>query len=151
MPNRLLPPQVLRIVLLAAGIVVSYIAARYLLTPPSFGEHGFYRGAALGEIAGREPEYAGRKACLDCHEEVVTLLGKHEHKTLGCEVCHGPCQEHTSPPNTKPQVPTYSHCVRCHEKNVSRPKWHKQIDPKDHFAGQKCTECHVPHNPTEVP
>jgi nitrate/TMAO reductase-like tetraheme cytochrome c subunit len=42
-------------------------------------------------------------------------------------------------------------CLRCHEANPSRPKWHKQIVSKDHYTGSKCTECHVPHSPLEVP
>ena len=30
-------------------------------------------------------------------------------------------------PDLKPEILTYSHCVRCHEANPARPKWHKQI------------------------
>ena len=30
-------------------------------------------------------------------------------------------------------------------------KWLKQIEVKDHFTGQRCTECHIPHQPNEVP
>jgi len=152
MPHRFyLPPQLLRIVLLAAGIVGSYLVARYLLTPPSFGDYGFYRGAALRELADHQPVYAGRKACKECHDEVVLKLAAHEHKNLSCEGCHGAGQAHTENPDIKLAVLSYSHCVRCHEANLSRPKWHKQIVSKDHYAGSKCTECHVPHSPNEVP
>ena len=42
-----MPPQLLRIFLLAVGIVATYTIARYFLTPPSFREYGWYRGAAL--------------------------------------------------------------------------------------------------------
>ena len=45
-----MPPQVLRIVLLAFGIVVVYSVARFFLTPPSFREYGWYRGEALIEL-----------------------------------------------------------------------------------------------------
>jgi hypothetical protein len=149
-----IPPQVLRILLLAIGIVVVYSIARYFLTPPSFGEYGWYRGAALAELASRDRVYAGTKACDECHSEVVQKLEKHEHKSLSCEACHGPGQAHASnPDNTevKMQVLNYGHCVRCHESNPSRPKWHKQIVSKAHYTGSKCTECHVPHAPGEVP
>jgi len=152
MPHRFhLPPQLVRIVLLAGGIVGSYLVARYFLTPPSFGDYGFYRGAALRELADHQPVYAGRKACKECHDEVVLKLEAHEHKNLACEGCHGAGQAHSDNPDIKLAVLTYSHCVRCHEKNLSRPKWHKQIVSKDHYAGSKCTECHVPHSPNEVP
>jgi len=43
-----------------------------------------------------------------------------------------------------------SNCIRCHEANPSRPKWFKQIVVKNHF-GSKCTECHVPHQPSQTP
>ncbi|HWH68772.1 MAG TPA: hypothetical protein VNT26_05270 [Candidatus Sulfotelmatobacter sp.] len=146
-----MPPQIFRIVLLAAAIVGSYLMAREVLTPPSFHQHGFFRGDALGELAAREPVFAGRKACSECHEEEVKALAAHDHKSLSCEGCHGAAQAHVDNPDIKPQVLHYSHCARCHEANVSRPKWHKQISTKDHYAGSKCTECHVPHMPKEVP
>jgi hypothetical protein len=146
-----IPPQVVRILLLAAAIVGSYLVAREFLTPPSFKQYGFYRGAALAELASREPIFAGRQACLECHEDTAKKLAGGSHKTLGCEGCHGPGQAHVGNPDVKLEVLNYSHCVRCHEKNPSRPKWHKQIVLKEHYAGSKCTECHIPHNPTEVP
>ena len=27
----------------------------------------------------------------------------------------------------------------------------KQINSKDHYTGQRCIECHSPHQPNEVP
>ena len=76
-----MPPQLFRIVLLAVGIVTAYLIARYFLTPPSFGEYGWYRGEALAELAARQPVYAGKKACEECHSDVYQKLSKHEHKT----------------------------------------------------------------------
>jgi len=146
-----MPPQVLRIVLLAVGIVVFYSVARYFLTPPSFRQYGWYRGEALGELASRTITYAGKKACEECHSDQVQKLGAHEHKTLSCEGCHGAGQAHADNPDVKMAVLHFSHCARCHEANPSRPKWHKQIEIKSHYGGGKCTECHVPHSPNDVP
>jgi hypothetical protein len=147
-----LPPQIVRICLLAVGIVSSYGVARYFLTPPSFGEFGFYRGDALMEATVRPTVYGGRKACEECHDQEAVQLQKFEHKGLSCEACHGAGQAHIdSPEPGTMQKLHYSHCVRCHEASVSRPKWHKQIVSKDHYTGSKCTECHVPHAPSEVP
>jgi hypothetical protein len=42
-------------------------------------------------------------------------------------------------------------CLRCHENNGARPAWMKQIVVKDHYRGDKCAGCHVPHQPNEVP
>ena len=146
-----MPPQILRLVLLTLGIVGSYLVARYFLTPPSFGQYGWYRGAALEEIASRTPVYAGKKACDECHSDVLEKLAKAEHKTLSCEACHGVSREHVTNPDITPVKLTGNHCIRCHEANPSRPAWFKQITVKNHYTGQKCTECHVPHQPNEVP
>ena len=146
-----MPPQILRLVLLTLGIVGSYLVARYFLTPPSFGHYGWFRAAALEEIASRTPVYAGKKACDECHSDVLEKLAKAEHKTLSCEGCHGVSQEHAANPDITPIKLTGNHCIRCHEANPSRPAWFKQITVKNHYTGQKCTECHVPHQPNEVP
>ena len=147
-----MPPQVFRIVLLAVGIVAAYSVARYFLTPPSFREYGWYRGAALTELAARDRVYAGKKACEECHSDEYQKLIKHEHKGLSCESCHGPGEAHGKDPRTDNiQKSSFATCLRCHEANPSRPKWHKQIVSKNHYTGTKCTECHVPHSPSEVP
>ena len=147
-----MPPQILRLVLLTVGIVTSYLIARFFLTPASFGELGWFRANALMEIASAKPVYAGKKACDECHSEEYQKLSQAEHKSLSCEACHGPGAEHADNPDLhKMTILTFSHCVRCHEADPSRPKWHKQINPKTHYPGQVCTECHVPHQPNEVP
>jgi hypothetical protein len=147
-----MPPQVLRIVLLAVGIVAVYFIARSFLTPPSFKQYGWYRGNALGELATRDPVFAGKKACEECHSDHIQKLAKDGHKTLSCEACHGPGQAHANNPDIKIEVrPEFGACVRCHEANPSRPKTHKQIVSKTHYSGSKCTECHLPHTPAETP
>lgn len=171
-----LPPQILRLVLLTLGIVGTYLVARAILTPPSFGQYGWYRGAALEELASREPVHAGKKSCDECHSDVLQKLAKGEHKTLSCEACHGISRDHAENPDIKagfiksktttsqqqvvtPEGETKAvvlegftghHCNRCHEANPSKPAWFKQVVLKEHYTG-KCTECHVPHHPTEVP
>ena len=125
-----MPPQITRLVLLTIAIICAYFTARYLLTPQSFGQYGHYRGAALQEIAGREPFWAGRKTC---------------------DTCHGPAKAHVDNPEVKLPKPGYGQCVRCHEASPSRPAWIHQVTPAKHYTGQVCTECHVPHQPNEVP
>jgi hypothetical protein len=148
-----MPPQVVRLVALTALIVGGYVVARHILTPPSFGDYGWYRGAALTEVANsRPPLYAGTKECEECHAEEYQKLLKHDHKTLSCEGCHGAGAAHADNPDVvKMEILNFSHCVRCHEYSPSRPKGHHQIILKAHNPGQKCTECHVPHMPQEVP
>ncbi|MCS7040340.1 MAG: cytochrome c3 family protein [Caldilineales bacterium] len=146
-----MPPQIFRLVLLTLAIIVSYIIARHLLTPASFGQYGFYRAEALAEAATPEPVFAGRKACLECHEDIQEKLLKGEHKTIGCESCHGVGREHAQNPDVKLGRIGDSGCLRCHEDNGARPAWIKVIVVKDHYRGDKCAGCHVPHQPNEVP
>ena len=149
-----LPPQITRLVLLTVGIVGSYLVARYCLTPQSFGQYGWYRGDALNEIASREPVFAGRKSCLECHSDIFKKLLAAEHKGLSCEGCHGVSMAHTENPDNSqlnPQKMEMSACIRCHEANPSRPKWMHQIASRTHWPGQKCIDCHQPHQPSEVP
>ena len=47
------------------------MVARAFLTPATFGEYGWYRGAALEELAARTPVYAGKKACDECHSDIL--------------------------------------------------------------------------------
>ncbi len=145
-----LPPQIFRLVLLTLAIVGSYLVARAFLTPASFGEYGWYRGAALAEIAARTPVYAGKMACDECHSDILHKLAGDAHKTLSCEACHGVSRDHVENPDILPVKLTGSHCIRCHEANPSRPAWFKQILVKDHYSG-KCTECHIPHQPNQSP
>ena len=146
-----LPPQILRLVLLTVGIIGSYMAARAVLRPASFGQYGWYRGDALEEIAARPRTFGGMKACEECHSDILQKLAKFEHKTISCETCHGPAQAHADNPDVKLPKFTDLDCMRCHEVNASRPKWLKQILIKDHYHGQRCIECHLPHQPNEVP
>jgi hypothetical protein len=146
-----MPPQVIRLVLLTIGIVAVYFTARYFLTPLSFGQYGHYRGDALREIASRQPYWAGKASCLECHTDHAQKLAKGEHKGLSCETCHGPGRAHVENPADKLPKLDVSLCVRCHQASPSRPKWLHQINVHNHYTGSVCTECHVPHQPNEVP
>lgn len=146
-----LPPQIARVLVLTVLIVVSFLIARALLTPASFGQFGWYRADALAELRVKTPVYAGQKACDECHSEVTGLVAKHEHKTVSCESCHGVGQAHADNPDVKFVKLSDHNCLRCHEANPARPKWLKQIKPQEHYKGERCAECHVPHQPNEVP
>jgi len=146
-----MPPQILRLVLLTIVIVGGYLLLRLALTPATFGEFGWYRGRALADIAAQETTYAGRKSCAECHSEIESLLGAHEHRGLSCESCHGPGQAHADNPDIKIGVATAADCLRCHEQAPARPSSHKQIVSRQHYAEFRCVECHIPHSPKESP
>ncbi len=145
-----MPPQIVRLILLTIVIVASYSTARYFLTPPSFRQYGFYRGAAIQELQDRPLGFAGKQSCdKNCHAKALDMLAKGEHKTVSCEACHGICREHVEDRQVK--VVSHVRCTRCHEADPARSPWIKQIESRKHYSGQRCTECHVPHQPNEVP
>jgi len=137
-------------ILFVAGLV-AFLILRALLVPPSFGEFGHYRAAALGEAASLPLSYAGRKACAECHDDKASTLAGGAHANVGCEACHGPQAQHASsddPSEAKPQLPDAATlCVVCHRANAARPETFPQIDPASHGDGAVCTECHDPHSP----
>jgi hypothetical protein len=146
-----IPPQIIRLILLTLVIVSSYLVARAFLTPASFGEFGVYRADALGDAASLPISFAGQQACEECHSEQHETLARAEHKTLSCESCHGAGSAHVENPDIPLTKLTFSLCLRCHEAGPSKPQWFKQIKPKEHYVGYRCTECHSPHEPNEVP
>lgn len=148
-----MPPQIVRLILLILGVVGSYGVARMLLVPPTFGEYGWFRGAALEELAATKPVFSGMKSCDECHSDVLQKVAKYEHKSVSCESCHGPSRPHAGDPDVKPPKAKFadSDCLGCHQSSPSRPSWLKQVEPLEHFRGDKCTGCHVPHQPKEMP
>lgn len=146
------PPQITRLALLTALIVVTYLIARYFLVPESFGEYGWYRGNALREIAALPTTFAGEVSCADCHAEVAETKARGKHAGLSCETCHGPLGFHAEDPTLlPPKQRDYRFCLRCHENNPSRPAAFPQIDVADHAGTLSCLTCHQPHHPTEAP
>jgi len=147
-----MPPQILRLLVLTLAIAGSYFVARAVLKPACFGQYGWYRGDALGEIASLPASYAGKAACEECHDAVVEKKAKSKHKTISCESCHGPNGEHADNPATETKkITDPKFCLRCHQANPSKPVKFPQIDPAEHFSDLKCGECHLAHAPSESP
>ena len=152
MSQRKIPPQITRLLLVTVAIAVAYFTARHFLVPASFGQYGWYRGDALKDYQALPINYAGQAACADCHEEVIKKRAKAKHRGVACETCHGPLYAHADDPTVKPaKIGNGNFCVRCHEAAPARPEKFPQVVLADHSPGQKCTECHAPHLPTEAP
>ncbi len=152
MSERKIPPQITRLLLVTVAIIVAYFTARHFLVPSSFGQFGWYRADALKDYQALPIHYGGQAACADCHDEVVKKRAKAKHRSVPCETCHGPLQAHVDDATVKPpKITDGRFCVRCHEASPSRPEKFPQVVLADHSPGQKCTECHKPHLPTEAP
>ena len=136
--------------LFAAGIGI-FVVARALMVPEDFGAFGHYRANALKEVAARPVAYAGRKACEDCHGDVVETRKASKHEKVACEACHGALAGHAfsdDPGAAKPPRPDAKElCLTCHLENVAKPQGFPQVDPQDHGDGGPCSSCHKPHHP----
>lgn len=144
-----IPQQLIPLAILFAVGIVGLVVARALIVPPTFGEHGHYRAAAVDEIRQLPVAYAGIKACMDCHSDIYDLKQASVHRGLSCETCHGAASAHANDPESaKPAVPTGRDlCVLCHGYNDSRPSGFPQIIAATHNPGKACMTCHNPHSP----
>jgi cytochrome c553 len=142
-----MPKHISRLlVLIAAGLATGLIAKWYF-TADSFYTFGHYRAASVAQIASDEPRLQGSGYCEGCHNERHAQWSAANHKTVVCEVCHGPGEGH--PEKGKLPIPedTRKLCTLCHERMAERPRTQPQIDPGQHFPGQQCKACHNPHAP----
>jgi hypothetical protein len=126
----------------------SFLVVRSYFVPEGFGAYGHYRPAAVDEVALRPPVYAGKAACLECHDEVSQDRVQNTHAGLSCEACHGALADHAADMDIKPVRPTRENslCLGCHLAGTARPEWFKQIKPAEHFEGD-CIDCHEAHSP----
>ena len=134
--------------LFLAGLLV-FGVARAELVPAGFGTLGHYRAGAIDDIRAKPPEYAGQKACADCHSDVVDLRAQARHRAIACESCHGPLAKHAADPGQMtPTLPVARPlCVHCHAANTGKSKRYPTVDVKDHAGDESCITCHKPHNP----
>ncbi len=121
-----------------------------MFVPKTFGQFGHYRGAAVAEAEARKIHYAGREACFQCHDDKGAQLKASYHRTLACEVCHGPAADHVAEPEAHhPVIPRKrgEACLYCHAYQSSRPTGFPQIIESTHNPMQPCIDCHNPHDP----
>jgi hypothetical protein len=150
------PDQVLRLAILFAVAGALLLWVRHRFVPATFGLLGHYRAAAVAANTDRAIHYAGREACVECHTDEGQVLAASFHRTLSCEVCHGPAADHAEAPDEHhPFIPRErgAACLFCHEYLASRPTGFPQIIERNHNPAQPCIQCHRPHDPTppEVP
>jgi hypothetical protein len=127
----------------------AFLGVRAYLVPKSFGEYGHYRGDAMAETAARPVNFAGHRACEDCHADVVEKKSTGKHAHVNCEACHGPLAKHVDDPTSVQPVKldTAVLCVRCHEANAAKPRNFPQVASAEHSSGLPCDTCHQPHSP----
>lgn len=142
-----MPKHIVRLITLIVAVVAVAAIAMPLLRDDSFYRFGHYRADSVVEIAAQEPVYQTTRYCYGCHTERRAQWSASNHKTVSCEVCHGPARGH--PQEGKLQIPadTVKLCTQCHEAMPGRPATQPQIQVAQHAGGQQCSICHNPHSP----
>ncbi len=144
------PEQVSRIAVVIGGVLVLVLLLRFVLVQPAYFSRKLHRSAAVERELAKPVSYAGMQACRDCHDDVYQMKSKSYHRSLGCEICHGPSKKHTEDPMTiKPDAPRdRKFCPVCHAYDPAKPTGFPQINPMTHNPRLPCITCHNPHDPT---
>lgn len=144
-------PHMKRVVFLLIIAILGFVTVRAFIVPDSFGQYGWYRGDSVADNRNHQIGHAGSVSCSEenCHQTIYTIWVDSRHKTVNCETCHGPSQDHVSNIRIMPQPADDSRefCGKCHFKQVARPTSFPQIDPEIHGENLKCAYCHNPHKP----
>ena len=145
-----MPKHIARLIVLIVGLGAVALVAKSLLTADTFHEFGHYRGDSVIQVAALEPVFQTPRYCESCHAERLAQWSAHSHRTVTCEVCHGPARGH--PAGGKLPIPkdTARLCGACHEATAGRPSSQPQVEIVPHTIGESCITCHNPHAPRIV-
>jgi hypothetical protein len=164
--------------LLLGGVFV-FVAARAIVVPDSYDEFGPFRGDAIREASALKRVLPTFEECLECHTKKRDLFAKSAHQKVSCVHCHGVVAAHmqncssarqkvAGQPSAEtkcepaPETPENlaQICLDCHKHLIGRPQDFPQIILKEHLednepdqpsAPRVCLECHLPHDPAEMP
>lgn len=147
--------HVVRVALVVVVAVAGVSIARGLLIPKSYGMYGAYRYDNVAEQMNRRvPAHRGPAACGECHSTEFEKRAAGSHRTVSCEVCHGPLAFHVKDDGSveAPAIDrSYALCARCHRKVEGRPAAFPQVVLEEHVPGalepNVCITCHDPHSP----
>ena len=147
--------HVFRVLLVLLVVIVAIVLGRVFLVPESYGLYGPYRFDNVAEQAAvRPPLHGGAASCRACHEDRAKAVLAGVHRTVSCEVCHGPLGRHVKGGEVVSPMPvdrSFTLCGRCHRKIDGRPAAFPQDVLEQHvqadLEGRVCLECHDPHSP----
>ncbi|HRH80452.1 MAG TPA: hypothetical protein PLW81_05345 [Thiobacillaceae bacterium] len=174
-----MPKHILRLSVLIVVSLALAVSAKAYFTVDSFYRYGHYRADSVPMIAAQEPAYRGPAYCADCHSDRHGQWSSNGHKTVKCEICHGPARTHPFDPNDPDKTfklprptaeDTRTLCTLCHMQLTARPlrdppqqawdpavgksaPWRtgiSQVLPDEHSGGSACLMCHDPHQPKPI-
>ena len=147
-----LPEQVTRLGVVILVVVASVLLLRFVVLPATLFSAKPHQEAKVVREMAKPMHYAGVTACRECHADEYDTKLKAQHRTIGCENCHGPALMHVADKTDKSAFPPKHRdrefCLGCHGYVSSRPNGFPQVDGAKHNQGKRCVSCHDPHDPT---
>jgi hypothetical protein len=147
--------HVFRVALVLLVALAAVLIGRGFLVPRSYGTFGAYRSDNVAEqMRARPPAHGGAASCTPCHKAKAEAHDGGSHKSVSCEVCHGPLLLHVASGQVTGPMPidkAFTLCARCHRRIQGRPDKFPQVILEQHVTspleGAVCLECHDPHSP----
>ncbi len=153
--------HLIKLVIALVVFGVGGLLARQLLTPASMGQYGHYRGDDVADQRNVPVKFQSNEACFECHKPIRTIHKIGVHKTVSCEICHGPYGNHIKDGKkigdqpVKRDAEITQLCLRCHNKIIqARPRESiKVIGMPEHLKDKEvrlthtCNQCHMVHDP----
>jgi hypothetical protein len=151
--------HVFRAAILLLAVVVTLLLGRSLFVPETWGEYGWYRGAAVDDHRAKPVRHLGDEACAMCHDTEFEEHAAGVHAPVRCELCHGPATAHVNLEEGEkiadmPVRRTRELCETCHRMLAARADGFPQVEVREHLAENggeltpdACFECHDPHSP----
>ncbi len=147
-----MPGQIKRLLIFVVIICVLFVTSRVLLVPEGFGKYGHYRASAIDSVRVLPINFAGHAVCNDCHDDIAETKDASYHRTVSCESCHGPSNDHVMSLEEDETILPFaprerSECSVCHAYGPAKPTGFPQIDLVTHNPVKPCISCHDPHAP----
>ncbi len=151
--------HVFRAAILLMAVIVTLVLSRSLFVPDTWGEYGWYRGAAVDDHRAKTVRHLGDETCAMCHDVESAEHAEGVHQAVKCELCHGPATLHVNLDEGEkiaemPLRRTRELCELCHRELAARPEGFPQIDVREHLTENggelttdACFDCHNPHSP----
>lgn len=142
-------PDSLARLLVVFAVLTAVLGTAWMLIPRDKKDVKVQWAEAVAREKARPLQYAGFRACEECHGEIHNKKKAGYHRDLACETCHGAAKAHAEDPDkVKPVIPSArAFCPQCHAYNPSRPRGFPQINPVAHNPLKACASCHNPHDP----
>ncbi|MFH1646222.1 MAG: cytochrome c3 family protein [Chloroflexota bacterium] len=138
--------------LLVVVVLAAFVVPRIIPVPDdliSFGFHKADKAANEQFWAGQPMQYANPTVCNDCHQDKSSSWAQGDHRTVSCETCHSPANDHIAGKGLPVVDTSRDFCGTCHSSLISRPANFPQIDIEEHGGQNECITCHNPHDPRE--